>query len=128
MRNSAKNNRVSDRKRAHRTDWAKLKAKTDEEIEAEAAADPDSPPLTEEDLARMRPVSPVKRLRWRLGLSQRDFCSAYGLSLNSVRDWEQGRANPDQAAQTLLKLIAVDPSGIRRDVQKARSRDAELTF
>jgi hypothetical protein len=37
-----------------RTDWARLEAMTEEEIEANALADPDNPPLTEEELARMR--------------------------------------------------------------------------
>jgi hypothetical protein len=41
---------------AERVDWAKLDAMTDEEIEAAARSDPDSPPLTEEQLARMRVV------------------------------------------------------------------------
>jgi hypothetical protein len=37
-------------------DWAKIDAMTDEEIEAAARADPDNPPLTDEQLARMRRV------------------------------------------------------------------------
>jgi hypothetical protein len=38
------------------TDWARLKAMTEEEIEANALADPDNPPMTPEELARMRPA------------------------------------------------------------------------
>jgi hypothetical protein len=37
-------------------DWAKLDAMTDEEIEAAALSDPDNPPLTDEDFARMRAI------------------------------------------------------------------------
>ena len=37
-------------------DWAKLDAMTDEEIEAAALSDPDNPPLTDEDFARMRVI------------------------------------------------------------------------
>ena len=40
-----------------RTDWARLEAMTEEEIEANALSDPDNPPLTDEELARMRPGS-----------------------------------------------------------------------
>ena len=40
-----------------RVDWAKLEAMTDREIEAAALSDPDSPPLTDEQLARMRIVT-----------------------------------------------------------------------
>ena len=43
----------------HQTDWARIEAMTEEEIEANALADPDNPPLTAEELARMRrPTSP----------------------------------------------------------------------
>lgn len=38
------------------TDWARLEAMTDEEIEANALADPDNPPITAEELAKMRPA------------------------------------------------------------------------
>ncbi len=41
---------------AERVDWAKLDAMTDEEIEAAALADPDNPPLTDEELAQMRVI------------------------------------------------------------------------
>jgi len=41
-------------KAAEKVDWAKLDAMTDEEIEAAARSDPDNPPLTGEQLARMR--------------------------------------------------------------------------
>jgi hypothetical protein len=43
---------------AKRVDWAKIDAMTDEEIEAAARSDPDNPPLTDEELAQMRPVHP----------------------------------------------------------------------
>ena len=39
-------------------DWAKIDAMTDEEIEAAARSDPDNPPLTDEELAQMRRVTP----------------------------------------------------------------------
>jgi putative transcriptional regulator len=37
-----------------RTDWARVKAMTDEEFRAAALSDPDAQPLTQEQLARMR--------------------------------------------------------------------------
>jgi hypothetical protein len=39
------------------TDWPRLLTMTDDEIEANATADPDNPPLSPEELARMRPAS-----------------------------------------------------------------------
>ena len=42
-----------------RTDWERLRNMTEEEIEANALSDPDNPPMTEEELARLEPVIPV---------------------------------------------------------------------
>jgi hypothetical protein len=42
-------------------DWAKLDAMTDEEIEAAARSDPDNPPLTDEELKRMRLIRKTRR-------------------------------------------------------------------
>jgi uncharacterized protein (DUF4415 family) len=47
-----------------RTDWERVRSMTEEEIEANAASDPDNPPLTEEQLASGRWVRPEE---FRLG-------------------------------------------------------------
>lgn len=49
-----------------RTDWERVEAMTEEEIDANALADPDNPPLTAAELNRMRPVPNPKRIRERL--------------------------------------------------------------
>jgi putative transcriptional regulator len=54
----------------------------------------------------------VAAVRKRLGLSQREFSSRYGLSLAVVRDWEQHRVRPDQAARTLLRVIDRNPDAV----------------
>jgi putative transcriptional regulator len=78
-----------------RRDWARLEAMTDEEITANALSDPDNPPLTPEQRARMRPVSAAKRLRWRLGLTQAAFAERYRIPLDTLREWEQPRTEFD---------------------------------
>ena len=103
--------------RAGKTDWARLKALSDEELHEAALADPDNPPLTEQELERLKPPIQVKAIREQLGMTQREFASAYHLSLSTVRDWEQGRYLPDQAARTLLKLIAREPRVVERAVR-----------
>jgi hypothetical protein len=45
------------------TDWAALRAMTDEEINAAALADPDNQPITPERQARLKRVSREKRPR-----------------------------------------------------------------
>jgi putative transcriptional regulator len=47
----------------------------------------------------------VATLRRRLGLTQAGFAERFGLSLASVRDWEQGRRRPDRTATALLRVI-----------------------
>ena len=96
------------------TDWARVRAISDDEAHTAALADPDNPPLTPEDLARLKRVPNVKAIREALGLAQRDFAERYHLSLATVRDWEQGRYQPDQAARTLLLLIAREPDLVER--------------
>lgn len=41
-----------------RTDWERVDAMSDEEVEAAAKSDPDNPPLTEEDFKRLKPRRP----------------------------------------------------------------------
>ena len=95
-----------------KTDWARLEAMTEEEIEANALADPDNPPLTDEELARMRPVPNPRRIRERLKLTQEQFATRFEVPLGTLRDWEQGVSYPDSAAQTLLRVIDKDPEAV----------------
>jgi putative transcriptional regulator len=93
---------------------ARLDAMTDAEMTAAALADPDNPPLTDEQLAQFERVPNVKTIRERLRLTQKQFAEMFGLSLSVVRDWEQGRFIPDQAARTLLKVIDRDPEAVKQ--------------
>jgi putative transcriptional regulator len=54
----------------------------------------------------------VKAIRTGLGLSQEAFALRFGFSLAAVRDWEQGRRQPEQAARVLLLVIAHNPSAV----------------
>jgi putative transcriptional regulator len=87
---------------------------SDEEIRAAAISDPDAQPLSEADLARMPRVPRTKIIRRALGLSQEEFAGRFHIPLNTLRDWEQGRAEPDPLAQAYLKVIARDPESVRR--------------
>jgi putative transcriptional regulator len=84
------------------------------EIEAAAARDPDNPPLTEARAGRLRPVPRVKTLRRALALTQEEFAARYRIPLGTLRDWEQGRSEPDQPAKAYLSVIARDPKGVER--------------
>ncbi len=102
-------------RRPGNTDWARLKSMSDDEVHRAALADPDNLPLSEQELDRLEPPPQVKAiLREKLGMTQREFASAYHLSLATLRDWEQGRYLPNQAARTLLKLITRKPRVVER--------------
>ena len=54
----------------------------------------------------------VKQLREKTGLSQEKFALAYGLDVNALRNWEQGRREPDRAARSYLQVIARAPEKV----------------
>jgi putative transcriptional regulator len=73
------------------------------------AYDPDNPPRTEAQLARMKRVPRARSLRRALRLTQEEFSARYRVPIGTLRDWEQGRTEPDAPAKALLHLIASDP-------------------
>jgi putative transcriptional regulator len=91
-----------------------MRPMTEEEIAMAAAADPDARPMTPEQLQAARRVPRIKSLRRVLNLTQQEFAARYQIPLGTLRDWEQGRSQPDQPALAYLKAIAGDPEGIRR--------------
>ena len=56
----------------------------------------------------------VKRIRSRLGQSQSEFAMMIGVSVGTLRNWEQGRRIPDGPAQALLRVAAQNPSAVAR--------------
>ena len=85
-----------------------------ETIEKAARADRDAQPLTEADLKRMRRTPRAKIIRRALELTQEEFAARYHIPLGTLRDWEQGRTEPDQPARAYLTLIASDPDHVNK--------------
>lgn len=96
------------------TDWARLDAMTEEEIEQNALDDPDNPPLTTERLAKMRRVPRPEHIRGALGLTQEEFARQFEISLGTLRDWERGVRHLDRTAVSYLTVIAKNPGAIRQ--------------
>lgn len=82
------------------------------DIEAAAASDLDNSPMTPEREGQLRPVPRVKTLRRALGLTQEEFSARYHIPLGTLRDWEQGRSQPDQPARAFLSVIARAPKEV----------------
>lgn len=91
-----------------------LRPMTQAEVELAAQDDPDARPLSEAERSDATPVARAKTIRRALGLTQEAFAARYDIPVGTLRDWEQGRAAPDQTARAYLKAIAGDPAGIRR--------------
>lgn len=89
-----------------------LRPMTSAQIEKAANTDADAQPLTEEDLPRMPRTPQAKIIRRSLGLTQEEFAARYEIPLGTLRDWEQGRSEPDQTARSNLKIIARNPDGV----------------
>ncbi|MDX1433822.1 MAG: helix-turn-helix domain-containing protein [Gammaproteobacteria bacterium] len=56
----------------------------------------------------------VRAVRQKLGLSQAKFAARFGFSINSIRNWEQGRRQPDVAHRAFLAVIDCEPQAVRR--------------
>ncbi len=91
------------------------------------------PELTEKQLARAVSARTRKRLmlgqfesgedvaalRRFVGLSQSKFAEAMGISVHTLRNWEQGRRRPEGAAIALLRIAARHPRIIRGNPKSA---------
>lgn len=93
----------------------------------------DIPELTEEQLARAIPARVRRRLmrgqfetgediaalRRFVGLTQARFAEAMGISVHTLRNWEQGRRHPEGPAIALLRIAARHPRIIRENIESA---------
>jgi putative transcriptional regulator len=80
-----------------RIDSARVDATTEQDIAAHQAAD-EAEAL--QDAAKF-----ARRVRKRLGLSQAEFSQRIEVSLETIRNWEQGKRCPTGAAKALLKVL-----------------------
>jgi len=60
----------------------------------------------------------VKAIREKTGMSQQRFCAAFGISLGTLRHWEQGLRSPRGAARVLLKVVQKDPKAVMKAISE----------
>ena len=65
------------------------------------------------------PVIDVRSVRQKLGLSQARFAARFGFTPATIRNWEQGRTQPDGSARVLLAVIAHHPDAVEDALRKA---------
>jgi putative transcriptional regulator len=92
----------------------RIRSMTPKNVESAALADPDAQPLSRSDLKRMKRTPQAKVIRRALGVTQEEFAARYHIPLGTLRDWEQGRAVPDQPSRAYLTVIARDPDRVRQ--------------
>jgi len=54
----------------------------------------------------------VRSLRESYGLSQPKFAALLGISVGTLRNWEQGRRRPEGSARVLLRIVAKHPDAV----------------
>jgi putative transcriptional regulator len=64
----------------------------------------------------------VRRLRDGFGLSQVDFAALLGISVKTLRNWEQGRRQPEGPARVLLQIAAKHPEAVCDTVRPRTGR------
>lgn len=58
------------------------------------------------------PTVNVRDARRRLSMSQTAFAATFGVSVATVRNWEQGRRKPEGPARVLLAVIRHSPGAV----------------
>ncbi|WP_428021011.1 helix-turn-helix domain-containing protein [Aquabacterium sp.] len=84
-----------------RIDPARVDATSEADIARHKAADEAS---AMQDAAKF-----ARRVRRRLGFSQAEFAERIDVSLDTIRNWEQGKRCPTGAAKALLKVLDKAP-------------------
>jgi putative transcriptional regulator len=70
------------------------------------------------------PGSPVdvRAIRKASGLTQQAFAKTYGFTVGALRDWEQGRKQPERTTRVLLRMISEAPDAVARVVSDSELR------
>jgi len=61
----------------------------------------------------------ISLLRRFVGMTQVQFAAAMGISVHTLRNWEQGRRQPEGPALALLRIAARHPRIIRENLESA---------
>jgi len=54
----------------------------------------------------------VKNVRAKMGMSQNEFASAFGISVSTLRHWERGDRVPQGPALVPLKVVEKEPQAV----------------
>ena len=61
----------------------------------------------------------VKAIRKKLHMTQSEFAARFSFNIARVRDWEQGRSQPDGAMRAYLLVIERQPKAVEKALKAA---------
>jgi putative transcriptional regulator len=82
--------------------------------------EPDSKPMTDEQRKNARLIPRVTTLRRALRMTQEQFSAEFGIPIGTLRDWEQGRVEPDATARAYLRAIAANSEAVAKALMTYR--------
>jgi len=95
-----------------RVDEGRLDATSDEMIDKQIQRD---------DAEAMEEMGHyVRRIRGKVGMSQIEFSRVTGVSVDTLRNWEQGRRYPTATARALLKVVNRSPEAALAALRASR--------
>lgn len=68
-------------------------------------------------------IPDVPAIRNKLGFTQEEFAWSFGVSLGTLRNWEQGARLPEGPARVLLTVIDKEPAAVRRALARSATTD-----
>jgi len=80
---------------------------------------PDGNPLDDPGRGEFTPVD-VVLIRQRFHATQRQFARMFGISVETLRNWEQGKRRPHGPARALLRVARANPDAVARTLWRYR--------
>jgi putative transcriptional regulator len=74
------------------------------------------------------PALDIAAIRARTGLSQSDFATSFGFTINQICDWEQSRSRPLGGVRAYLMLIEHDFRAVLTMLRKSGGRRASASL
>ena len=89
--------------------------------------DTDTILLTPEKVASLKRTPQVQIIRRVMGLSQESFAARFQIPIGTLRDWEQGRKEPDAAARAYLTVIGRNPDAVVAALSPIKTRQSKTS-
>ena len=66
----------------------------------------------------------AREVRYRLGMTQVELACSIDVSLQTLRNWEQGKRGPSGAARSLLRVLNAEPEWVLKVLHRDRRQRA----